>query len=273
MRCYGYRFKRGGAVTRDFDPPSSEEVAEAERRGWRPRKVVQLSLDEFLDRISKARAKLDGRSVMAAFVASVGGSAVHARQIPISFAWAGSVPQAIATQAVAADDYQLRSIIEIDYTGELVALALGGVWNEMPWRFLVDLEVAAAQGLPRPVRADWDIFEALIEVIGSQAPGTTPGQLEKILAAKKLLPKTDKYQRYGILQTLSEIGVMPNPWLPPILESATTASKRQLAERQIAGGNRSDIVLPLAGWRGEMRVDTARIAELFDRDAPASYSP
>lgn len=100
-------------------------------------------------------------------------------------------------------------------------------------------------------------------MIASQPAGTTPGQLEKVLGTRKLLPRTDKYQRYGILQALAELGIMPNPYLPPSLDRAILVAERHEAGRQVPGGSRSDIVLPLAGWRGEIGIDQDRVKTLL----------
>ncbi len=263
LRCYGYRLKRSGAATRDAAPATPEEIAEAERRGWAPKRKLRLNAAEFLERVTAAVSRLDSQAVMAAFVAGVGGSAVRGRQIPMSYAWASTVIQAIAAGGRTLADFDIREPIEIDYSHELVTLALGNAWNERPARFLPDLEAAAEQGPPSPSKPDWQTFHALIEMIAAQPPETTPGQLEKALAARKLLPATDKYQRYGILQALAEIGIMPNPYLPPSLDRAIPAAERHAAGRQVPGGSRSDIVLPLAGWRGELGVDRSRLERLF----------
>ena len=263
LRCYSYRLKRSGAATRDAIPPAPEEIAEAERRGWMPKRKLRFTEAEFLQRLTAATDRLDTPSVMAAFVAGVGGSAVRGRQLPMSYAWASGVTRAIAAGGVTLADFDVRQPIEIDYSLELLSLALGGAWNERPVRFLPDLEAAAEQGLPSPGKADWQIFHALIETIAAQPPGTTPGQLEKVLATQKLLPKTDKYQRYGILQALAELGVMPNPYLPPSFDRAILATERHTAGRQVPGGSRSDIVLPLSGWRAELGIDRSRLEKLF----------
>lgn len=88
-----------------------------------------------------------------------------------------------------------------------------------------------------------------------------PGGLQKELA--KVLPRTDKYQRYGILAALAEVGVLPNPVLSPSLDRFVSNTERLEASRRVRGGPRSDIVLPLAAWRGGDGVDRARVSELF----------
>ncbi|MFF4291927.1 hypothetical protein ACFY0R_42675, partial [Streptomyces sp. NPDC001633] len=89
---------------------------------------------------------------------------------------------------------------------------------------------------------------------------TTPGQLEKSIARARLLPRTDKYQRYGILIALAELGVLPNTLLPPSIDRFVSRTECQAAYRRVRGAPRSDITLPLAAWRGGL--DTARVARL-----------
>ncbi|HEY4252945.1 MAG TPA: hypothetical protein VGM87_17170 [Roseomonas sp.] len=198
---------------------------------------------------------------MQAFVAGVGGSAPRGRQIPIAYAWALHLPGAIAAAAPALPDCGLREPVKVDFTGELMRLALGYVWNEVPERYLPDLEAAAAEGLPTPTADDRARFDALIAFIAAQPGDTTPGILEQGLARAKILPGTDKYNRYGILQGLAEIGVMPNAAIPPSLDRHVAVAERHAA--QFRGAPRSDIVLPLAAWRGSLGIDHARLERLF----------
>lgn len=258
MRCCGYRRSRSGAVSRDPVPPTAEELAEARRLGWRPGEVVTLARDEAIERARSAARALSREAVAKAFVAGVGGSAPRGRQILISYAWAVHLPP-----AAEAPDCGLDETVEIDVVDEMVRLALGYVWNEVERHYLLDLEAAARQGLPEPTDSDRAVFDRLLEAIAAQPPGTTPGQLEKVLARAKVLPATDKYSRYGILQALAEVGVMPNPFLPPSLDRHIPRSEIWAASAKVKGGPHSDIVLPLAGWRGEMGIDRTRLASLF----------
>jgi hypothetical protein len=109
------------------------------------------------------------------------------------------------------------------------------------------------------------VFGRLLDLAGNQPDEQTPGGLEKEIARAKLLPRTDKYQRYGILSALAEAGVLPNPVLSPTWDRFVPTSERHAASRQVPGGPRSDIVLPLGAWRGKHGVDRERSAALFHR--------
>lgn len=268
MRCCGYRFNRAGNVAVDPVPPEPEELAEAERLGWAPAQTISLSAADLIARAIAAAARLEPDQVAAAFVAGVGGGHPRGRQILISYAWARHLSGAPRTDS-GLPDCGLAERSEVNFSDQALRLALGYVWNELPANFLPDLEAAAAQGLPSPSADDEAVFRRLIQVIGSQAPDTTPGELEKNLARLKLIPKSDKYARYGMLQALAEVGVIPNPILDPSWDRHIPYSERIAAHQQVKGSPRSDIVLPLAGWRGAEGIDGARLQQVFGIE-PAS---
>ncbi len=134
-----------------------------------------------------------------------------------------------------------------DRTRNLFTYYLGHSWNESPEDFLD--EINDILNYPKPIvnEKDKEFLIKLLKEINKADPEETPGSLEKRIAKLKLLPKTDKYKRYGILQTLAVIGVLPHK--PEIANSQPT---------------RSDIVLPLAGWRGELGVNFDKVFEIFN---------
>ena len=263
MRCYGYRVTRAGTMTGDPTPPTPAELAEAGRRGWRPRHTEQLSARAFIARAIAAAQALRRDDVAAAFIAGVGGSAPRGRLTLISYAWAIHLPQALEASAPALPDCGLSDPVEIDVADELVRLALGSVWNEVPEHYLPDLEAAASHGLPTPTAEDTTRFRDLLAIIAVQPPEMTPGALEKEIARRKIVPRSDKYQRYGILQALAEAGVMPNPDLAPSLDRQVTRAEFHRDHALAQSAPRSDIVPPLANWRGAMGIDRQRLRALF----------
>lgn len=84
------------------------------------------------------------------------------------------------------------------------------------------------------------------------------------MAASKLLNQTDKYKRYGILQTLAECGIIPNPFIAPRYETFITPQDLRKASENLTTSFRSGIILPLGGWRGECGIDRNRFKEIFD---------
>lgn len=125
---------------------------------------------------------------------------------------------------------------------------MGHSWNEIPKDFLLELlEIYSVQKLE--ISKDHiKRFINLLTEIDNAPSDETPGQLEKRLAKSNILPKTYKYKRYGILQTLAVIGVLPT---------------RAENDHQPA---RSDIVLPLAGWSGKFGVDFDKAKHVFKLD-------
>lgn len=252
MRVYGYRFARTGTVKGAEPSDDPADVAAAERAGWPVRSPERWSPREVVERGVAASARLDEDGVLAAFVAGLG-SAPRGRQTVISFAWARRLDDA-PEAADGVPDCGLRipagEVYEVDVTEALLRLALGWAWNELPEHYLPDLEAAAAEGLPEPCDEDRARLRALLDVVRAQPEGTRPSELEKQVARAKIVPGTDKYQRYGVLVGLAELGVLPSPLLPPMWDGFVPTSARDAADRAAPGGPRSDVTVPLAGWRG-----------------------
>jgi hypothetical protein len=259
MRLYGYRFTRAGSVKgapRSDDPG---DLAAARDTGWPVDVSERWTAREIVDRASAAAASLDEDAVLAAFVAGLG-SAPRGRQPVISFGWArhlGTAPR----DADGVPDCGLPPGSEVDVTHELLRLVLGWAWNELPHHYLPDLEAAAAEGLPRPTADDRARLRALLDVVRAAPDGTRPSELEQLVARAKIVPRTDKYQRYGVLIGLAELGVLPSPALPPMWDRFVSTAERHAAARALRGAPRSDITLPLAGWRGGL--DEQRAARLL----------
>lgn len=261
MRLYGYRFTRTGGVAGAERSDDPGDVAAAESSGWPIRAEERLAPVEVFERSISAASALDEDAVLAAFVAGLG-SAAHGRQIVISFAWA----RHLATAPVGVEGLPDCGLAlgqgdahEFDATEVLLRIALGWAWNEQPARYLPDLETAAATGLPAPTDEDRERLRTLIDLIDSQPAGTTAGGLEKAVARAKIIPGTDKYQRYGILIALAEYGLLPSTLSP---SWDRFVSRREVADAW-AGGPRSDITPPLSGWRGGIdRVRADRLLTL-----------
>lgn len=248
MRCYGYRFTRAGTVKGAVPSSAPEDLAAAGRAGWPVRVTERWHAQEIVERAVAAAGALDEEAVVAAFVAGLG-SSPRGRQTVISYGWACFLGTAPA-DGTGVPDCGLRPVSEIDVTEQLLRLALGWAWNELPAHYLPDLEAAVAEGLPNPQDEDRERLRALLDIIRAQPEGTTPGELEKAVARAKIVPGIDKYQRYGILIGLTEFGVLPSPALPPMWDRFIPTAERHASYATVRGAPRSDIPVPLAGWRG-----------------------
>ncbi|MEP2669679.1 MAG: hypothetical protein ABJH04_11820 [Cyclobacteriaceae bacterium] len=152
----------------------------------------------------------------------------------------------------------------IDKTNDLYGYYLGSSWNEIPIHHLIELDEIVKFDKPKVTKEDLNKLIGLLDSIAEADPKETPGNLEKRLAKNKMLPKTDKYQRYGILMTLAECGILPNDFILPTYDKFSTRKEVWKAIENLTISHRSDIVLPLGGWKGKNGVDYNRYREIFE---------
>lgn len=260
LLCYGYRLTRVGTVKGTEPSRAPEDVAAAEGFGWPVRSTERWTPREIVERATVAADALDIDAVLGAFVAGLG-SAPRGRQTAISFGWARHLGTGRRGDRGVPDCGLTEDSYDVDVTERLLRLSLGWAWNELPQHYLPDLEAAVAQGLPLPTDDDRQRLRALFDLVRTQPTGTLPSELEKAVARSKIVPGTDKYQRYGILIGLSEIGVLPCPALVPSWDRFVPDTERRAAYRSVKSGPRSDIPVPLASWRGGL--DEARAEQLL----------
>lgn len=261
-RCFGYA--RGAA--KRLGPPTDTELAAAAAAGYPTDELEVLRHDDVIARLHAVRDRLAASDIAAAFIAGVGGSAPRGLQPLISYAFARTVPAHAATGSKHehCETCSIRKEADIDRTEELLRCHLGFLWNELPTDWVLDLEELAQIGPPKPTDRDRENFRALLSAIADASADCTPGELEKELARRKVLPHSrDKYQRYGILEALAEVGVLPNAFVAPRWDAFTPNEQLFAASRKVRGSSRSDIVLPFGGWRGSLGVDWRRAEELF----------
>jgi len=151
-----------------------------------------------------------------------------------------------------------------DKTHQLYTYYLGHSWNENPLSFLIELEEAQHFDKPEVTQADKQTLIDLLKFIALAEIDETPEKLEKRIASNKALPQTDKYKRYGILQTLAECGILPNKLISSKYDKFIPQTECWEASRKLTTSHRSDIVLPLGAWRGEYGVDWERYSEIFE---------
>ncbi|MDE7297510.1 MAG: hypothetical protein K2N94_01615 [Lachnospiraceae bacterium] len=139
----------------------------------------------------------------------------------------------------------------------------GYSWNELPWEFYLDLEEFSKLQPIAATPEDLRIFLSVIDMIRNAPENETPGQLEQRIKKSKLIPNCEKYRLRGQLMALAELGVMPNPLIKPLFDGFTDCNTRYDIGRKVPGSSRSDIVLPLSGWRGKYGICEERFRELF----------
>lgn len=266
-------FKYARGATKRLGPPTEDELAAAATAGYPTDELEVLRHDDVITRLHAVRDQLASSDITAAFIAGVGGSSPRGLQPLISYAFARTIPvhAAVGTKHAHCEVCSLHKEADIDRTEELLRCHLGFLWNELPTDWVLDLEELAAIGPPRPTAADHATFASLLAAIAEAPADCTPGELEKELSRRKVLPHTrDKYQRYGILEALAEVGVLPNPYVASRWDTFTPNKERFAASAKVRGSPRSDIVLPFGGWRGTLGVDWRRAKDLFGVGRPSA---
>lgn len=139
----------------------------------------------------------------------------------------------------------------------------GYSWNEVWSTYLVELREFSELPPCVPTETDIQIFCAVIDFIRNAPAGETPGKLEQRIRKAKVVPHYEKYRFRGQLITLAELGILPNPHVKPLYDGFVSFQDRCLIGQKIRGSARSDIVMPLAGWRGDNPIDEDRLHFLF----------
>jgi hypothetical protein len=249
------------------DGLSKGELADLAGRGLSPGEAVLLEHDDVIARTRAAVKKLALDAICTAFVAGVGGSALRHRQTLISYAWAVNLPatphttRPLKSDEAVCDCCQVARRAWVARTYQIWRWANGAAWSESPIRFVLDLEDCDASPGAQPTERDLASFAKLLHFVDKVPKGTTPGRLDKEIARAKILSEKSKYARYGMLQALALVGVLPNDVEPPMLDTFTRFDDHCALSRSVKGAPRSDIVLPLGAWRGG--VDWKRVERLF----------
>ncbi|CAG9428536.1 hypothetical protein [Providencia alcalifaciens] len=121
------------------------------------------------------------------------------------------------------------------------------------------LTVAAVE----PTDEDKKVFNQLLDLLRNAPEDETPGKFEKRLSEAKLI-KGDKYTLRGILHSLALIGVIPNTFISLSLDSWHDFGDVTSAENQLNNTKgRSDMEMPWAGWKGNLKIDEEKTANYF----------
>jgi len=103
----------------------------------------------------------------------------------------------------------------------------------------------------------------VVDLIRNAPADETVGKLEQRIAKSKLIPSCEKYRLRGQLMALAELGIMPNRFIKPLYDEFTTFDTRCEVSRNAISNPRSDIILPLSGWRGEYGICEERFNKVF----------
>ena len=235
-------------------------------KGLKPNNFETFYHDNSMDRLLKLREnkKLTLEFVTTMFLKGLTGEMPRGRQTLMSYLY---IKHLSKHNFVGKDTCEICGLPKVeteDKTDQLYTYYLGHSWNELPLHYLIELEEAITFDKPEITITDREKLDELLEFIAKADEKETPSKLEKRLASNKILDQTDKYKRYGILQTLAECGILPNKFIQPKYEEFTSEKDLWKASEKLTTSFRSDIILPLGGWKGENSVDIKRYKEIFN---------
>lgn len=245
---------------------SQADLELLETNGLKPNNFETFDHDNALHRLLKLREnkKLTLDFVTAMFLKGATGEMPRGRQTLMSYLFLKHLPKHTFAGKDTCEICGLPKIETEDRTHQLYTYYLGHSWNELPLHFLIELEEAITFEKPEITEKDRKKLEELLALIAKAEEIETPSKLEKRLASTKILPQTDKYKRYGILQTLAECGILPNHYISPKYEKFSSVKELLNESEKLTTSHRSDIILPLGGWKGENGVNTERFNEIFN---------
>ncbi len=235
---------------------SEKEWSILQNANLMPNNIETYTHDSLVESFLKLKAneKLSMDFAVNLFIKGVTGEFPRYRQALISFLYLQNITKHHFASSESSCNCSICGLPKErteDRTHNLYTYYLGHSWNEQPQCFVAELEDILQYSKPQVTEADKEILVKLLLLINQANENETPSQLEKRIGKEKLLPKTDKYKRYGILQTLALLEILP--------------SNKELENLQPA---RSDIVMPLAGWRGRFGVDFKKAKEIFKITVP-----
>jgi len=251
---------------------STENLTQAElsylqESGYPLNEVVHVTHDETIKKLKEIlkHPNISFKNLTAAYIAGFC-SFPRGRQPIISYLFAAAVPVHSFVKWGNSSACGMCAIDKESWleTGtEIFREYLGYSWNEIPKRFYLDLEEFSQLPPKVPTSEDLHIFCAVIDLIRNAPADETVGKLEQRITKAKLIPKCEKYRLRGQLMALAELGVMPNRFIKPLYDEFTDFETVCTLDRKIPGSPRSDVVLPLSGWRGELGICEERYNEVF----------
>ncbi|MEI3800674.1 MULTISPECIES: hypothetical protein [unclassified Chitinophaga] len=235
-------------------------------KGLQPNNFETFDHDNALERLLKIKEdkKLTSGFATSMFLKGLTGEMPRARQTLMSYLYLRHLYKHDFAGKDTCEICGLPKVETEDKTHQLYTYYLGHSWNELPLHYLIELEEALTFDKPEITQADRNKLTELLDFIAQADKKETPGKLEQRIASHKILDQTDKYKRYGILQTLAECGILPNAFIKPRYEAFPTQKDLWEAGKKLTTSFRSDIILPLGGWKGENGVDKERCKEIFD---------
>lgn len=272
---YQHRIENGDVFNSDtktttyaLDHLSHVELDYLRSSGYPVNEIVEYSHDECVQGYKEllCHMNLTLENLLAAYLCGFS-SVPRGRQPLLSYLFARAVPEHAFTPFEKGGSIcavcSMSEHIWIQKGEEIFRKYWGYSWNEMWDKSIVDLCEFSELPPCEPTEEDIQVFCAVIELIRTAPMGETPGKLEQRIRKAKIVPKYEKYRFRGQLLTLAELGILPNPYVKPLYDGFVSFQQRCQISHDIPGSARSDIVMPLSGWRGDDPIDEDRLCLLF----------
>lgn len=256
-----------GTTKYSTDNLSTKELLYLTRSGYPLNEIVYGSHDETIHKLKEIikHPNLSLSNLLSAYTAGFG-SFPRGRQPILSYLFARAVPIhsfCNSHDGTSCEICGMHKEFWLEEGNEIFRTYWGYSWNEGISHFYFDLAEFSELEPVTATEEDLRIFHSVIDMIRNAPEGETPGKLEQRIKKSKLIPNCEKYRLRGQLITLAELGVMPNPYIPPLFDQFTDSITLHEIGRKVPGSPRSDVVLPLSGWRGENGICEERFYEVF----------
>ena len=238
--------------------------------GYPAKGIIEYTHDEcikaYKDLLDHPNLTMD--NLIAAYVCGFS-SFPRGRQPILSYLFARAVPVHKLTDPYSSEDNcsvcNIPGIRNVCLGERIYREYRGYSWNEGWSDFVSGLQEFAELEPCTPTDEDIKIFNNVIDMIRNAPVKETPGNLETRIKQSKIVPGYEKYRFRGQLITLAELGVMPNPYIKPLYDGFTPFTEAHRISNQVPGSPRSEVPLPLSGWRGDHPLDEDRLKLFFGR--------
>lgn len=245
------------------DGLSNAEILTLEKSGYPVNQIIKYSHDECINAYKTLleHPHLSIENLISAYICGFS-SFPRGRQPILSYLFAQAVPEhKMVSEGDVCPVCSIRRNVWIEKGHKIFSCYAGSVWNERWCGNLVELEEFTAISPCTPTSEDISILISLIDMIRQAPQDETPRKLEQRIKKAKIIPNYEKYSFRGQLMVLAELGIMPNPYVKPLYDGFTHFT--DICSVKYPGSTRSDIMLPLAGWRGENSINETRLQALL----------
>ena len=238
--------------------------------GYPAKGIIEYTHDECIKAYKDLldHPNLTMENLIAAYVCGFS-SFPRGRQPVISYLFAKAVPVHELTDPYGDEDTcsicTIPRIRNVCLGERIYREYIGYSWNEFWSEFIAGLQEFAELEPCTPTEEDIKIFNDVIDLIRNAPAKETPGKLEARIKQSKIVPGYEKYRFRGQLIALAELGVMPNRYIKPLYDGFTPFMEQCRIGDKVPGSARSEVHLPLSGWRGDNPINEERLEELFGK--------